>query len=694
VIALPAVLVAAITDRLDNRHHTADLVTSLLAPPSDKTAIVVRVILLVASATVAGLGLVRPLIDTHRDPEAAHSPVATRLPDTPTQTISTVSASSASAEAGEARSPGTPQASLDAVVPTGVRPVAWVAAVAVAAACIAAVEIGQSGRPVATAQLVLALAVPLLITARRQVWPAGLAGVMLAALASVEFSAGRAGLPLVLDAGYVVAATVLLGTLVFAVALLGGHARSRVALPARTRLGQLAVTAGAVVAVTGIAQLLLTGPNTFFDLYHTGYGVAAVVQAALPVLVTATWLFAIGPMGRPRAAELARLAAGGLALALVAAALVATFPRPLAAPEPGQPLLRPVNLGLRHLAVLVVPMRPGPNLVHVGDAGGAQMILEHHHGQAPAPAVSGPITVSTGSGTGSVPIGDRGGAPGGWAVLDIPAGTDRLHITGDGTTATVPVNVGTTTTADPALRQALAGPDGPECASAALGGLLAGTNPAASLTEAAPLACPSQSLTEADASSLRDTVAFLASRRIRALDLVSDDSPRSHAAADLVRTEATRRHLPISASPGAGDTLLVVSGWSQGKDALGKATTAADRVPDGGIVLAPWLLTGGVLGSASSEVLALRFNPQNVDPRQYASTVSTVFPGETPSAAGYLAWAAQHRLSLDTRATFYGAAPVNVPMGMGDDMNMGGQPSDWYPGGTVVPINPPLPPNT
>jgi hypothetical protein len=525
----------------------------------------------------------------------------------------------------------------------------------------------------------------------------GLVGLVLAGLVGVEFAAGRAGLALALDAVYAVAATVLLGTLVFGVALLPADPRAQAGSSAGTRLRHLGLAAGAIVSVTGIAQLLITGPRTSFDLWHTGYGVAALAQAGLPVLVTAIWLVATGSTARLRAAELSRLAAGGLTVALLAAALVATFPRPLAAPEPGQPLLRPINLGLRHLAVLVLPMRPGSNLIHIGSndpAGGGEILPQHHHGGAPEPAaVPGQITITAGDEPDAAPVSvaRRPGAPGNWAVLDIPAGTDRLHISGDGTTATVPVDVGTTP-ADPAVQQALAGPDGPECASAALGGLLAGADHSSSLTWAPPLGCPSQSLTQADASSLRDTVAFLGGRGIRALELVSDDSPRSHAAADLVRTEATQLRLPVSATPAAGDTLLVLSGWAQAKDALGKATVAADGVPNGGIVLAPWLLTGAVLGSASSEVLALRFNPQNVDPRQYASTVSTVFPDETPSAAGYRAWAAQHHTPLDTGATFYGAAPVNVPMGMGDDMNMGGQPSDWYPGGTVVPINPPLTP--
>jgi hypothetical protein len=283
-------------------------------------------------------------------------------------------------------------------------------------------------------------------------------------------------------------------------------------------------------------------------------------------------------------------------------------------------------------------------------------------------------------------------------VVDIPAGADRLTVTADGVPATVPVAVGSTP-ADPAEQRALAGPDGPECASESLAALLAaagadhvdtpggpgGDNAGNTLAD-----CPSRRLTGADADALRDTVTFLAQRGVTGLNLVSDGSPRGVAAADLVRAEATRRNLPIAANPSPGDTLMVVSGWARAAEALGEATVRARGEPGGGIVLAPWLLTGGVLQAAASEVLPLRFNPQDVNARRYAATVAAVVPGETPSAGGYLAWAAKTGIRLDERATFYGAAPVDVPMGMGDMDHSGANPADWYPAGTVVPISPAL----
>jgi hypothetical protein len=257
----------------------------------------------------------------------------------------------------------------------------------------------------------------------------------------------------------------------------------------------------------------------------------------------------------------------------------------------------------------------------------------------------------------------------------------------------VPVDVGDTP-ADPALQQALTGPDGPECASGLLGGLVAvssvGRTPAETNLAAQ---CPSQALTTADADALRDTVTFLAGRGITGLNLVSDGSPRGVAAADLVRAQAASSNLPIRPVGAPTDTLLVVSGWSAAVPALTDAVARSADEPAGGIVLAPWLLASGVISAAPSEVLPLTFNPGESPARQYGATVAAVFPGEGPSTAGYLAWlrAGGAGAPLEPRATFYGAAPVDVPMGM-DDMHMGGNPGDWYPTGTIVPISPPVGP--
>jgi hypothetical protein len=284
-----------------------------------------------------------------------------------------------------------------------------------------------------------------------------------------------------------------------------------------------------------------------------------------------------------------------------------------------------------------------------------------------------------------VPLTARPGAAGLWAVVDIPAGATRLVVTQGGGTAgdaateagVVPVDVGTADIV-PGTQRTLAGPDGPECASAALGALVGG--------RATPSTCPADGLAPSDARALSDSVEFLAGRGITALNLVADDSARGRAAADLVRAEAARHRLAVAGTPTAGDTLLVVSGWVGAKQALDASTRRGGQA-GGGVLLAPWLLTGPVVTAASSEVLPLSFNPQETTPRRYGAFVAAVFPGEGPSASGYLAWRGG-RDGLEARPTFYGAAPVDVPMGM--PMPLGGGPSDWYPSGTVVPINPPL----
>jgi uncharacterized membrane protein len=601
---------------------------SMVAPPADGIAVPVRVVLLASTALVAGLGVTRAVLS--------------RVP-----------------------------------VASSVRAWAWVGAAAVVLACATAVVTGISTRPVAVLQALLALAVPILIGG--PILAVAVPGVALAVVLGIELGSARSGLPLGLDMIFAAAVALLLGVSVFGAVVLRGPGRAAGDHPDTAVMVRTAVGAGTVAVAATVAQLLISGPRAGFDLLHTGYGLLTVAATVLSAAVTATWLLVVRPVGRPRAAELSRLAACGVVLALLATATLATLPRPAAAPDPGRPLLRPLDLGLRHLAVLVVPMRPGLNLVHIGDAGdGAAVPSGHQHGAAPAPVVPRGLTVSTGGHP--VEVASRAAAPGGWAVVDIPAGADQLTVAGDGTTAVVPIDVGTEP-ADPQLQQQLAGPDGAECASALLGGLMAG--PAVP----APTECPAQELTASDAAALDDTVTFLAGRGITALDLVTDSSPRGVAAADRVRARAAALRLPISSTPVATDTRLVLSGWEQARTALADGGVVA-----GGTVLAPWLLTGRVLEAASSEVLALTFNPQSLDPRQYATTVATAFPGESPSAAGYLAWAAVRNSPLDARVSFYGAAPVNVPMGGPmDDMPMGGSgPQAWFSGGAIVPINPPL----
>lgn len=629
VVGLVVALATYPLVRLGAGTTGGDAVAVLVGPPSDGLTAWLRVVLLAATAVTAGLALVGAVLPLG----SAVPPVASR-----------------------------------------VRVTAWVGALTASVGCAVAVAAGQAAWLLGALQLLLLVAVPLLLTGRRSAVTAalGLVGPVLVGLLAIEFGTGRTGLPLVLDVGYAVAGSVLLGASVFGASVFGAFR------PADGRLTATALIAGVLTSLAGFAQLAASGPRTSFDLLHTDYGVAALAQAGLPVLVTLAWAWHAA--GRPRSAGLVQLATGGLVLAFAAGAILATMPRPAEAPMPGQPLLRPLDLGTRHLALLMLPMRPGLNLVHIGDSGGQAMPTGHHHGGPQMSAMPGALTVSAGGS--QVLVAARAGAPGGWAVLNIPSGAKALTITGDGVPATVPINVGTAP-ADPAVQGALAGPDGPECASVVFGALVAGGTPDQD-------GCPSQRLTASDAGTLRDAVEFLAQRGITTLDLVSDASPRGVAAAGLIRAEAARRRLAVSTAGTSTGTLLVVSGWASAAAAL---TEQLGRAGAGETVLAPWLLTGQLLSRASSEVLPLTFDPQEDAPRRYAATLAAIFPGETPSAGGYLSWARYTGARVDKRATFYGAAPVDVPMGMDDmDMNPADQPANWYPNGAIVAISPALGP--
>ncbi|HEX4358066.1 MAG TPA: hypothetical protein VH141_11115 [Pseudonocardia sp.] len=684
LLALAALTTVTLA-RVGGLDRAADPVLALVDPSPDGTAAAVRAMLLVATSAIAGIGLVAGV-------------------------LSGVGVGSGSAGAGERRPVG-----------RGALVLAWAAGLLATAGCTLEVLTGGASRPWAAAQAGISLLVPLLLGTS---WPGRAVPValLLAGVLGVELGTARTGLPFAVDVVFALAGSVLFGACVLGIGEGAGTGSGRV--------HSVAIWAGLTTTVAGVGQLALTGPPAGYDMLHTGYGLAALVQAAVPLLVTATWL-AIGARlgraaaqpgaeagvdksevsepepdarpehlvaaaragGRGRVGELSRLCAGGVAVAVAAAAVLATLPHPAGAPVPGQPLARPVELPFQHLAVLVAPMRPGPNLVHVAatPAGAASQLAGHHHGAPPPSTPPGTITVSAGGA--AVPVTARPGAAGAWAVLDIPAGTDRITVTADGSPATVPVDVGDTP-ADPALQRALTGPDGPECASGLLGGLVAVSTVGRTPAEADLAAdCPSEALTGADADALRDTVTFLAGRGVTGLNLVSDGSPRGVAAADLVRAQAATAKLPVRPVGTPTDTLLVISGWSGAVPALTEAVARSEDEPAGGIVLAPWLLTGAVVSAAPSEVLPLTFNPGESPARQYGATVAAVFPGEGPSTAGYLAWlrAGGAGGPLEPRVTFYGAAPVDVPMGM-DDMHMGGNPGDWYPTGTVVPISPPVGP--
>ncbi|GAA4553024.1 hypothetical protein [Pseudonocardia xishanensis] len=617
-------------------------------------------------------------------------------------------------------------------------------------------------------QVVAALAAAALVGTR---W-AALPGVALAGLLAVQLGSTRTGLPFVLDAAYAVGAILLVGAAATAATTPASRpptvrvATSRTATRANAeaptvsfaavpgesvrrggpRLGAVAIAGGLLATVAGLAQLVLSGPETSHDLLGSPYGLAslaAVVLAALavvgvgivvvvvvvragtfrarsavPTALTAPDRRSSRAEGTKRAgavpsrgSEVLRISAVLGSVGVAATGVLAALPPPGPAPVPGQPLLRTVASGGETLAVLVAPMRPGPNLVHVSGTYPAQGAAVSaaapaaHHPTTPTATATATATVAAGD-TPPVPITARDGAGGGWAVVDLPAGTGVLTVSVGTGSATVPVDTGSAdatpvlaTPADTggaaaarpraAVGTTLAGADGPECASALLGDL-AGQRAATTATEVT--GCPSDALSAADADALRATVRSITERGVDTIRLVSDDSPRSVAAAELVRE--TVPDAEITDRVGQDSALLVVSGWAPARRTLDDASARALETPThlGGTYLAPWLLTPGVVTATASSVLPLTFDPQDTPPRRYAGAVAASFPGETPSTAGYLAWARHGGVRPAERPTLFGAAPVDVPMTSTGEHHTGvPNPASWFPGGTVVPVSAPLP---
>ncbi|GAA4698241.1 hypothetical protein GCM10023215_40780 [Pseudonocardia yuanmonensis] len=492
---------------------------------------------------------------------------------------------------------------------------------------------------------------------------------------------------------------------------------ARDARPRSGVLARVAITAGFVAVVAGTAQVVVSGPDTAHDLTGSGYGLAGLAAVVLPVLVVAGWAVALLPAGRLRARELYRIAWGAGVAGIAAAALLATLPLPGPGPEPGRPLLRTVDAGAGRLAVLVAPMRPGPNLVRLSGTGypppgttsgtangtangtAVQPVALATGGHDHGPRLPTAASVSTDpTSAPAVPFTARDGAAGGWAVVDLPAGASTLTVSAGGVTSTVPVDTGSATaTPAPPAQAALIGPDGPECAAALLGDLV-GQRPGDVTPEAGT--CPSDALSDADAGALRATVRTLTDHGVRSVRVMGDGSPRSRAAAELVRTRAAEAGARLVERPDADSALIVVSGWTPAAATLREASARALETPThlGGTYLAPWLLTGQVVTRTSSSVVPLAFNPQDQRAKRYAGEVGAAFPGEAPSTSGYVRWAAHSGVPLDDRPTLFGAAPVDVPMtvnapGDAGGHHGGGNPAAWFPNGTVVPVSAPLDPS-
>jgi hypothetical protein len=337
---------------------------------------------------------------------------------------------------------------------------------------------------------------------------------------------------------------------------------------------------------------------------------------------------------------------------LLAAGVVGENPDTGGTGAPGVPVVRPVDLSGRSVPVVVVPNRPGFNLVGIGEAQAAAGLDRNHL----APGILRP------------------GSTRRWVEVDLPAGASTLWISAGARTGSVRVDTGRSTSGPAAT---LRGADGPECAAGAVGTVLAARDK--------PLtSCPADRLTAADAAALRVTVTFLAQRRERVITLVADDSPRGRAAAHEVRVAAARQRIEVTTSGRSRHPVVIVSGWT-GAAAVLRAVAGGD-VAAQGTYLAPWLLSEDLLAPSAGQVLALRYAPRDPVPAKYLAALSQRLPGESPSAAGYEAWAEALGNGLQSPVRLYAASEVHVP-GMPPHQHAG---TDWLPGGMIIPVSGPL----
>ncbi|MDQ7809812.1 hypothetical protein Q5425_39325 [Amycolatopsis sp. A133] len=479
--------------------------------------------------------------------------------------------------------------------------------------------------------VVLAVAVPVFPRATR--WTSA----ALLVLVVLETSLGGTGIEFAIDTVFVAGAAVWFGF-----ALHGPVSTSAI------RPGPLALTLGGLLVLAGAVRFGLSGLGFDRRLYTTLFGLAVLAVVVVPVVVSG---LAVVLRGRAY-----RFGAAGVALGFLAWSALGAIPAPPPLPVPGVPLLADEP----GFPVLVSPQRPGHNLVHFPPSAGGDL----------AAGVRGGIITKAVA---------RPGAEGTWADVDLPPGRSGLEIRRGDTTSVVEVDAGSAP--GPSIIDA----DAPECASAALGGLVAGRTDV--LT-----ACPSDALTPEDSGALVKLVEFLAGRKPAALTLVEDDSPRGIAAAKLVRDTAARAGLAVRPDAGPDTALVVVSGWAAGYTAMTRAAELQRLEPTHqyGLYLAPWLLNGPIVNAVASASLPLRFDPRESAAVGYAVAVGNRFGGESPTLGGFRNWLGAGRPAADVQ--IFAAAQVNaMPMyptephatGMVMDRDYAGQ---WVPDGTIVPI--------
>ncbi|MDX3662580.1 hypothetical protein PV646_35225 [Streptomyces sp. ID05-26A] len=462
----------------------------------------------------------------------------------------------------------------------------------------------------AAAHGVLVVAVPVLLGTPAVRWVAGALTLLLV----IETSVGDSGLLLVANTVYVA----------------GAVAWVALALSPGSRFRQHALSLGVVLALAGLVRLVSSGLAFDRRIHETLLGAGLVVVVLLP-------LAALG---------IRRWGTPVVAASLLVWSGLAAIPSPQELPAPGVPVLA----SAAGFPVLISPHRPGRNLVHF-------------------PSSAGNPTVSVGSV--EVPAVPVAGADGTWAEVDLPAGRGSLTVRSGDDSSSVRFDTGTAPGPAPDV----------ECASAALGGLVAGKKDVLA-------SCPSDGLSTEDSDSLTKLVTFLKNKGVTSVRLVTDSSPRSVQASALVSAG-----LRVEDS---GDALVVLSGWSDAYRALSKAGVeqAENPVYPHGLYVAPWLLTTPIATSVTTLAVPLRFDPREQLPIGYAIEIGNSFGGANPTPAGFRSWLGGQ--SAGDQVQIYAVAQVTaMPMGPGEAHGPGmpmqeelaGQ---WVPKATVVPVSPVL----
>ncbi len=445
--------------------------------------------------------------------------------------------------------------------------------------------------------------------------------------------------------------------------------------PLVRRLGPIALGAGVLAAVTGV----LSARNydvTLDGITITDFGTVVVLKVALLVLAGVLGLGVRYLVRRRRetgprsGGALARLELGVLVAAILAGAVLTSLPPPGPPPVKGAPLVRALDIDEAITGLVIAPQRPGTNLVHLMTDRLTDVVVNGRRYRAEP----------------------RPGSQGLWAEVHLPPGRSLLELRQGRQVAAQVVDTGTGPE-----QASLSGPNGAECAAAAMGAVLGGSR--------APLAaCPSDDLSPPDAVSFRALVGSLQTRGVKRLTLITDRTPRGLAAEKLVRPLAREAGMTVrertvgagEAGAGKADAVLAIAGWEVSENVL--TALAAEKPPLYGIYLAPWLVQAAVVRAAGGSPLAvLTFDPTGPDVRDYIAALRRVGPAESASTAGLMAFLAARGEALPGGDALLYAATGGfeiMPMGgKGGDAGMdhGAIDLSWLGGGALTPVSGRLP---